>query len=284
MVKHPLLSESLLEANVDPNEIIKVWEAKPEDGLYFIIKTIIGGPLGADRIDFVLRDSYFTGTQHLGTIASDRIISNSLLIFNNLSRKNNSHLQDISTWDQNAWQICYKEKCLNDIIQALDGRRFMYQDVYFHKTVMAATLLIEEMFEHAIYDLHLIEETVDLHKFVFSNEHTLVGKIMALPSNHPSRKCCEKLLLRKLPKMSVNMMLPATQDFDEKEWKMKHPECTFLKTRPITGIDPVKFDKYNIMFITKDKNLLRCSEILECINFTPIEPYYIVRGFVDIEQ
>lgn len=66
MIKHPLLSEPLKEANIDPEEIIKVWEAKPTDGLYFVIKTIIGGPLGADRIDFVLRDSYFSGTQHLG--------------------------------------------------------------------------------------------------------------------------------------------------------------------------------------------------------------------------
>ena len=125
-----MLAEPLKNAGIDPNEIIKVWEAKPEDGLYFIIKTVIGGPLGADRIDFVLRDSYFTGTQHLGTIASDRIISNSLLLYNQYLKPKNEDNHDTSIWDQNCWQICYKEKSLNDIIQALDGRRFMYVKNY----------------------------------------------------------------------------------------------------------------------------------------------------------
>lgn len=218
----------------------------------------------------------FELTFKLGTIASDRIISNCLLI-----KSQQNDLETSSIWDHNTWRICYKEKCINDIIQALDGRRFMYQDVYFHKTVMAATLLIEQMFEHAIHDLNLIEETVDLHRFVFSNEHTLVGKIMSLPQNHPSRICCEKLFLRKLPKMKISMILPASQIFDDEKWKKEHPDCTFMKTRPITGIDPVKFDSYNIGFMTKNESIIGCSDLLSSLNFTPIEPYYIVRGYTE---
>lgn len=56
-----------------------------------------------------------------------------------------------------------------------------------------------------------------------------------------------------------------------------------MKTRPITGIDPGKFDSYNIAFIDKNEKMIRCSELLSSLNFTPIEPYYIVRGYVDCD-
>lgn len=91
-------------------------------------------------------------------------------------------------------------------------------------------------------------------------------------------------MLRKLPKMMMSMFLPASETFNETEWKIKHPDYTFIKTRPITGIDPVKFDNYNIRFITKDSKILKCSELLSSINFTPIKPYYIVRGYIESDE
>lgn len=274
MVEHKWLSDPLKECGVDPNDIIKVWEAEESDGLYFIIKTIIGGPLGADRMDFIMRDSYFTGTQHLGTIAMDRIISNSSLYVQDS--------QESNIWKNSSVYLCYKDKCINDIIQALDGRRFMYQDVYFHKTVMASTLLIESMLANAITDLNLIEETKNLEKFVYLNEHTLLGRIMSLPDQHKSRKLCERLLMRDLPKMKFDTIYPASILWEESEWKDIHPEyanLTFIRTRPITGIDPDKFDYYHIKFLQRDGKYIKCSTLLKHIKFVPMKPYYIVRGF-----
>ena len=274
MVKHKWLSEPLLNCGVDPEDIIKVWEAEENDGLYFIIKTIIGGPLGADRIDFIMRDSYFTGTQHLGTIAMDRIISNCSLYIGETKGE--------TLWKTSNFYLCYKDKCVNDIIQALDGRRFMYQDVYFHKTVMASTILIEKMLANSIRDLNLIEETKNLEKFVYLNEHTLIGKIMSLPGEHESRKLCERLLMRNLPKMKFDTIYPASLLWEESEWKEIHPEyshLTFVRTRPITGIDPTKFDYYHIRFLQRDGRYIKCSSMLKNIKFTPMKPYYIVRGF-----
>lgn len=124
------------------------------------------------------------------------------------------------------------------MIQALDGRRLLYEDVYFHKTVLAATILIEKMLANSISDLNLIENTKDLSKFIFLNEHTLIGQIMSLPHTHISRKYCERLLTRNLPKLKVDTMYPASLLWDEDEWKVQHPEhnnYTFIRTRPITG-------------------------------------------------
>lgn len=275
MIKHRWLSDPLMKYGVNPEDIIKVWEAEEGDGLYFIIKTIIGGPLGADRIDFIMRDSYFTGTQHLGTIAMDRIISNCSLHWDHTN--NNETI-----WKTSNLYLCYNEKCINDIIQALDGRRFMYQDVYFHKTVMASTILIESMLANAIEDLNLIEDTKNLEKFVYLNEHTLIGRIMSLSDDHPSKKMCERLLMRDLPKMKFDTIYPASLLWEEGEWKEIHPEyanLTFIRTRPITGIDPNKFDYYHIRFLQRDGKYTKCSTILKNIKFTPMKPYYIVRGF-----
>ena len=273
MIKHPLLREPIEKSGISPEEIIKVWTASPDDGLYFIIKTVVGGPLGGDRIDFILRDSYFTGTQHLGTIASDRIISNSMLLLN-------GNVDDI--WTSPDLYICYRDKCLNDMIQALDGRRLLYEDVYFHKTVMAATILIEEMLSNSIDDLQLIENTKDLNSFMFLNEHTLIGKIMSLPRDHASRKYCERLLCRNLPKLKVDTMYPASLLWDEDEWKEQHPEhknYTFIRTRPITGIDPMKFDHYKIKFIKRNGKTVSCKSLLKFVKFKPMDAYYIVRGY-----
>ncbi len=74
---------------IEPSDLIAVWNSETEEyrnaseeeqNWYDIIRAIVQGPLGADRMDFTLRDSYFTGTTHLGTIAATRIISNTRLL------------------------------------------------------------------------------------------------------------------------------------------------------------------------------------------------------------
>src|SRR6056297_801169 len=57
--------------------VCQVFEGETEGSAEF---NIIQGPLGADRIDFVLRDSYYCGTPEYGTVDFQRIIRSSRLI------------------------------------------------------------------------------------------------------------------------------------------------------------------------------------------------------------
>ncbi len=110
---------------------------------------IIQGPLGADRIDFILRDSFCCGTRTFGTGAPDRIIRNSLI-----SQMNGKKV------------LCYKAKVMDDIYAALFGRFMMYKNVYFHKTSRAADLMIQQILRLSFEPLNLKEKVHDLESFI----------------------------------------------------------------------------------------------------------------------
>jgi HD superfamily phosphohydrolase len=150
----------IIEEFIDPKKLMDIW-----DGTDYILHPLIQGALGADRLDFMLRDSFFAGTLHFGIIAVNRIINNTTI------RK---HL------DKDA--IHYNWKCLDDIYSSLIGRFFEYKNVYFHKTSRAADITIHEMLREACDPLNLIERTNDLLEYTYLNEYTLVGEIYSSDS------------------------------------------------------------------------------------------------------
>lgn len=150
----------IIEEFTDPKELMKVW-----NGENYLLHPLIQGALGADRLDFMLRDSFFAGTLHFGIIAVNRIINNTTI---------QKHL------DKDA--IHYNWKCLDDIYSSLIGRFFEYKNVYFHKTSRAADITIHEMLKEACEPLNLIERTNDLAQYTYLNEYTLVGEIFSKES------------------------------------------------------------------------------------------------------
>jgi len=269
LIEHPILANPIKEAGIDPKELEKVWTATIDSPwMYFIIKLIVGGPLGADRMDFILRDSYFSGTPHLGTIALRRIMHNSRIKFH-------PTLQN--------WRLCYGFKAIHDIVQALNGRRFMYHGVYLHKTVDASSLLVENMLAKSVTDLKLIEKVLDVDQFLFLNEANIIGQMLALPEEHEAKIECKKLLMRKLPKMKEEELVDGKKVFIEEEWKEKWnvtEKQKLKKTRCITGIDPFKFSQYQVFFYKNNsEKLIDCEQALEDARFEAIKPYYIVRLF-----
>ncbi|MFP4462006.1 MAG: HD domain-containing protein [Thermotogota bacterium] len=91
---------------------------------------IIQGPLGADRIDFILRDSYYCGTPEYGTVDLQRIIRSARLIEKDGMKR-----------------LTYDAKIIDSIYRVLFGRFMMYKNVYFHKTARAADLMIQRVLE-----------------------------------------------------------------------------------------------------------------------------------------
>jgi HD superfamily phosphohydrolase len=155
----------IIEEFANPEELIKIW-----NGEDYILHPLVQGALGADRLDFMLRDSFFAGTLHFGIIAVNRIINNTTI---------QQHL------DKDA--IHYNWKCLDDIYSSLIGRFFEYKNVYFHKTSRAADITIHEMLKEACEPLNLIERTNDLSEYVYLNEYTLVGEIFSKQSEDLKR-------------------------------------------------------------------------------------------------
>jgi len=317
LVDHEILKPHIEGCGVTPDELKTVWNATiankddawqgttnvaegVERQLYWIIHAIVEGPLGADRMDFTRRDAKLTGTEHLGTIAQERIIMSSRIVV-----RGSEHLPEL--------YLAYDFKCIDDITRALDGRLCLYKNVYFHKTSMAASILIEQIIECCFEALDLEDKYQTASDFAYLDDEALTGLVssplfdivpavtrqsMSMSSGTISRiekiengiKKARQLTLRlknrDLPKLvHEEQVFDMDREYDEYEyrqrWFPRRPSNKYaiIKTRPIAAIDPQKFDKYSCCFYENGK-AITCKNALEKIRYTASQPpYYLVRGY-----
>ncbi len=88
---------------------------------------LVSGQLDVDRMDYLIRDSFFTGVTE-GVIGYDRIIK-MLTVHNG--------------------ELMVEEKGIHSIEKFLVSRRFMYWQVYLHKTVLCAEKMLVKIIERA---------------------------------------------------------------------------------------------------------------------------------------
>jgi len=99
---------------------------------------LISSQLDIDRLDYLTRDSFFTGVME-GTIGVDRIIA---------------------MLNVNRDQLVVEEKGIYSIESFLHSRRLMYWQVYLHKTALGAERMMVNIIRRARY---LLKAGEDLH-------------------------------------------------------------------------------------------------------------------------
>jgi uncharacterized protein len=105
---------------------------------------LVSGQLDVDRLDYLTRDSYFSGVSE-GVIGYDRIIK--MMVVHN-------------------GELMVEQKGIHSIEEFLISRRLMYWQVYLHKTVLAAEQMLIKIIERAK------QINADMHsnlQFFFSN-------------------------------------------------------------------------------------------------------------------
>src|SRR6185437_2848891 len=88
---------------------------------------LVSGQLDVDRMDYLIRDSFFTGVSE-GVIGYERII------------------KMLTVYDG---ELMIEEKGINSIEKFLISRRFMYWQVYLHKTVLCAEKILVKIIQRA---------------------------------------------------------------------------------------------------------------------------------------
>jgi hypothetical protein len=88
---------------------------------------LVSSQLDMDRLDYIQRDSFFTGVTE-GTIGTDRIIKMLNVVHDDL---------------------VVEKKGIYSVEKFLIARRLMYWQVYFHKTVIASEFLLLKMLQRA---------------------------------------------------------------------------------------------------------------------------------------
>ena len=114
---------------------------------------LISSQLDIDRLDYLKRDSFFTGVLE-GTIGVDRIIS-MLSVHND--------------------ELVVEEKGIYSIESFLHSRRLMYWQVYLHKTALSAERMIVNIIRRAQYLLRAGEDLVasPALKDLLTNSYTI---------------------------------------------------------------------------------------------------------------
>jgi HD superfamily phosphohydrolase len=173
---------------------------------------LISGQLDVDRMDYLTRDSFFTGVSE-GVIGYDRILKMLTV---------------------HEGQLMIEGKGLYSVEKFLVARRQMYWQVYLHKTVLAAEKMIVKIIERAreIFNVDLkLNATLDyffetfsemngeaLEKFCLLDDYDVMFAIKKW-SNHSDQilsTLCKSLLNRNLYKCRLQ-----TNAFNEKEIEEK---------------------------------------------------------------
>lgn len=113
-------AESEIPAILEKHGIDPHWVSSILKGISNVLSEIISGPLDADELDYLRRDSFYCGVS-IGYVNPLRII-------------------DVSSVYEG--QIVSEEKGLSDIESLLISRFLMYQAVYFHKTCRIANKML----------------------------------------------------------------------------------------------------------------------------------------------
>lgn len=92
-----------------------------------IVVNLVSSPLDADRMDYLLRDAYFTGVNY-GTIDVDRILR--------MLRPHNG-------------RVVVKESGMHAIEDYLMARYQMYWQVYFHPVTRSSDIVLRQIFRRA---------------------------------------------------------------------------------------------------------------------------------------
>jgi HD superfamily phosphohydrolase len=174
---------------------------------------LISGQMDVDRMDYLIRDSFFTGVSE-GVIGYDRIIK--MLTVNN-------------------GELMIEEKGIHSVEKFLVSRRFMYWQVYLHKTVLCAEKMLVNIIKRArkvkavassyVFNIFLNEDYLKegienhLEEFCLLDDYDILSSIKSW-TEHPDKVLsilCRDLINRNLLKVKYSGSPIPVELIDEKK-------------------------------------------------------------------
>lgn len=290
-VNHEALSLLIMrKLNADPNPLlhgqldlaIQIFTnqyAKP------FLHQLISGQLDVDRLDYLSRDSFFTGVSE-GVIGYERILK-MLNVKDNL--------------------LLVEEKGINSVEKFLVSRRLMYWQVYRHKTVIAAENMLVKIIQRAkqlvkakdpfiaiggILDTFLSKdftalEEIDIDAYCQLDDTDIMFAIKKWQA-HPDpilSLLCNRLLNRKIFKCQLQAepiaetVLALALSETKARFNVDDEAAAFLCFKGETSNTLYKNDSENIHILLKKGEISTISEvqnalIVESLS-TPVKKFYI---------
>ncbi len=249
---------------------------------------LVAGQLDMDRLDYLNRDSYFTGVSE-GVISYDRIIKMLFVANDNL---------------------VVEQKGIYSIEKFIVARRLMYWQVYLHKTVIAAERLIINILKRA-KEIALNEDKISNSKYLnlflknnfgkkdFENDPEILDKFAKLDdfdfyaafkewAEHKDpilSLLCNNLLNRHLYKIELQTK-PFKKSYIEKvkdiaisKFKIDENEVNYIVSTDITENHAYDNNIDNIFIIDKEGTLTDIANASDQLNIsvlsTPVIKHYL---------
>ena len=246
---------------------------------------LISGQLDVDRLDYLSRDSFFTGVSE-GVVGYERILK-MLNVKNNL--------------------LLVEEKGINSVEKFLVSRRLMYWQVYRHKTVIAAENMLVKIIQRAKYLIQSKDNAIAIGGIL---DYFLKNEFNALDQIDLSAYCqlddtdilyaikqwqfhpdpilsllCNRLLNRKMYKCQLQSEPISDAALNEAilttkaRFDVSETDASYLCFKGETSNTLYKNDSENIHILLKKGEISTISEvqnalIVESLS-TPVKKFYI---------
>lgn len=248
--------------NLNASEVVKMIEPEFEgianiehngkDYTPFFSRIVTAFPIDADRMDYLLRDSYFSGVTY-GIYDINRIYSSF-----------------VPTKKDGKIELSYKESGMDSMVRFIQSRTHLYNQVYFHKTNRAANAMLSFACRKSVETVSVMKHVKtlsDLSDFYIqtSDEIFLNNEVkIKLAGNELEKKVLNELLNRKLFKRIYQRKIPLQVGHDKEEKKIyqeKEKKIKELRNKMIAKLETLEaediysfVDFYaNISFKDSDK-------------------------------
>ena len=247
---------------------------------------LISGQLDVDRMDYLNRDSFFTGVSE-GVIGYDRIIK-------------------MLTVHQG--ELMVEEKAIYSIEKFLVARRLMYWQVYLHKAVVSAEKMLVKIVERAkelitagakpdfpsnvlefffLNEMAIANPGTHLDKFCLLDDYDVMSAIKSWMFNHDKilSRLCTSLINRRLLKVKFQ-----SHPFDENKVKelrvmvsqkfgITESEARYFVFTGETSNTTYNPSDERIQVLFKDQTVKDISEVDNALIHqalsTPVKKFYI---------
>ena len=219
---------------------------------------LISGQLDVDRMDYLTRDSFFTGVNE-GVIAYDRIIK-MLTVHNG--------------------ELMVEEKGIYSIEKFLVARRLMYWQVYLHKTVLSAEQMLQRIIKrakligavcheplHSLINKPFHELSLEQFCQTDDNDVMVAIKSWCLHEDKVLSTLCRGIIDRTLlkvryysepvPQSLLSEKLLATKD----KFRLSDEEAAWLTFTGDATSSTYKADSENINILFKDGSVRDITEV-----------------------
>jgi HD superfamily phosphohydrolase len=225
VIEESELADSLKKNGFEPGEVVKLTFGEPERERRHL-KQIIASQVDADKMDFLIRDSYFTGAEY-GKIDISRLIQAMEVI---------------------RGDIAIDLKALYALEAFMIARYEMFLAVYYHHSVRAAEILLHKAMDHA-HELLELTTFEDIDGFLRLDDAYVMTKLRELdpkqvdPSNREdaekAKELVERLDRRELPKSAYRREVHIKDEYVAKllgDESVRHQKE--LEIAKKAGVDP----------------------------------------------